>query len=169
MLARIEKLAWIVAAASVIALGLMITTNIFTRSVFRVGIPDSVIMVRELMVAAIVLPLGAATYARSHVTVDFVTNRMSPRARTYMIIFGSIVGLFALSMLMYAGWREFTGAWSKGSYYFGDLGLAKWPARFIFVAGIAIGWLRLWEMIFRDIRTLRSGGHVVDDGEGTGH
>lgn len=168
MLKRIESVLWSLGALSVIALGLMITANVAARALFQSGIPDSVIMVRELMVAAIVLPLGAATAARAHVAVEFVTNRLSPRKRSYLIVFGSIMGMLALMPLLYAGWREFAGTWSKGSFYFGDLGLPKWPGRLLFLIGIAVCWVRLAELAIRDTRTILAGGAVTED-EGAVH
>ncbi len=168
MLKRIETVLWSIGALAVIALGLMITANVAARALFQTGIPDSVIIVRELMVAAIVLPLGAATAARAHVSVEFLTNRLSPRKRSYLIVFGSLVGMLALLPLLYAGWREFVGTWSKGSFYFGDLGLPKWPGRLIFLIGIAVCWVRLADLAIRDTRTLLAGGAVNED-EGAAH
>ena len=168
MLKRIESVLWSLGALAVIALGLMITANVAARAIFQTGIPDSVIIVQDLMVAAIVLPLGAATAARAHVAVEFVTNKLSPRARSYLIVFGSLVGMFALLPLLFAGWREFTGTWQKGSFYFGDLGVPKWPGRLIFLIGNAVCWVRLAELPIRDTRTLLAGG-AVDDDKGAVH
>ena len=168
MLKRIESVLWSLGALAVIALGLMITANVAARAIFQTGIPDSVIIVRELMVAAIVLPLGAATAARAHVAVEFVTNSLSARSRSYLIVLGSLIGMFALLPLLMAGWRELSGTWIKGSFYFGDIGLPKWPGRLIFLIGIAVCWVRLAELAIRDTRTLLSGG-VVEDEEGAVH
>lgn len=163
MLKRIESVFWSIGALAIIALGLMITANVAARALFQTGLPDSVIIVRELMVAAIVLPLGAVTAARAHVAVEFVTNGLSPRARSYLIVFGSLVGMLALLPLLFAGWRELSGTWTKGSFYFGDLGLPKWPGRLLFLLGIAVAWLRLAELAIRDTRTILRGGSVSDD------
>ena len=165
MLKRIEQVLWALGALAVIALGLMIAANVAARALFSSGIPDSVIIVRELMVAAIILPLGATTAARAHVAVEFVTNRMSARARSRLIVLGSLIGMFALLPLLYAGWREFSGTWSKGSFYFGDLSLPKWPGRLIFLIGIAVCWVRLAELAIRDMRTLWRGGVVDEEAE----
>lgn len=168
MLKRIESALWSLGALAVIALGLMITANVAARALFQTGIPDSVIIVRELMVAAIVLPLGAVTAARAHVAVEFVTNRLGPRGRSYLIVLGSVVGMLALLPLLFAGWRELSGTWAKGSFYFGDLGLPKWPGRLLFLLGIAIAWVRLAELATRDSLTILRGGAVSED-EGTPH
>jgi len=137
------------------------------RSVFGTAIPDSVILVQELMVAAILLPLAATSAARAHVCVSFITDRMGPRTRSWLIVFGSVMGLLALTPLIYAGWREFSSTWSSGSYYFGDLSLPKWPGRLLFLLGMVACWLRLAELAIRDMRTIRAGS-AVDDSQGVG-
>lgn len=163
MLINLEKVLLGLGAIAVILLGVLITSNVVARAVFQTGIPDSVTMVRELMVAAILLPLGAATAARAHVSVAFITDRFPDRARSYLIVMGTFVGLIALAPLIYAGTREFLSVWEKGSFYYGDLNLPKWPGLLLFVIGIAATWLRLLELLIRDIRTIRAGGVVSDE------
>jgi len=163
MLVNLEKVLLGLGALAVILLGALITSNVIARALFATSVPDSVTMVRELMVAAILLPLAAATAARAHVSVAFVSDRFNPRLRSWLIVLGSVMGLFALSALIYAGGRELIGAWEKGSFYFGDLNLPKWPGRLLFVIGIGACWLRLAELAWRDTRTILAGGEVSDD------
>ncbi|MCC1493632.1 TRAP transporter small permease [Cognatishimia sp. F0-27] len=166
MLFRLENVLLGLGALAVILLGTLIAGNVVARAVFGTALPDSVILVQELMVAAILLPLAATTAARAHVCVSFITDRMGARARSWLIVFGSVVGLLALTPLIYAGWRELSSNWASGSYYFGDLGLPKWPGRLLFVLGMAACWLRLAELALRDLRTILSGG-TVDDSHAT--
>ena len=42
-------------------------------------VPDAVIIVRELMVLAIIMPLAAATTQRAHISVEFLTNMLPPK------------------------------------------------------------------------------------------
>ena len=46
-----------------IALGLVIFANVAMRAFWGTSVPDAIILVRELMVAAILLPMAAATAA----------------------------------------------------------------------------------------------------------
>ena len=163
MLVNLEKVLLGLGALAVILLGALITSNVIARALFATSVPDSVTMVRELMVAAILLPLAAATAARAHVSVAFVSDRFNPCLRSWLIVLGSVMGLFALSALIYAGGRELIGAWEKGSFYFGDLNLPKWPGRLLFVMGIGACWLRLAELAWRDTKTILAGGEVSDD------
>lgn len=168
MLVPLEKILLGLGALAVILLGVLITTNVVARAVFAGQVPDSVTMVRELMVAAIVLPLAAATAARAHVSVAFVSDRFGPTFRSWLIVTGSVIGLIALAPLIYSGGRELIGAVEKGSFFYGDLNLPKWPGRLLFLVGIVATFLRLAELAWRDTRTILAGGVVLDEQQHAG-
>ncbi|MBO9409381.1 TRAP transporter small permease [Shimia sp. R9_1] len=163
MIKRCERALLACAALAVIGMGVLITANVIARS-FGGNIPDSNIIVEELMVAAVLLPLAIATAQRAHVVVEFVSNRFPARLRSWLIVFGSLVGLLALAPMIYAGGRAFLAEWSSGSFYFGDLGLPKWPGRLLFVLGLSACWLRLLMLAISDIRTILNGQTVSDQG-----
>lgn len=160
MLRRIERLLVDLSIVSVLGLGLLITVNVLMRAVFNSGVPDSTVIVAELMVAAVILPLAATTANRAHIAVEFVANQMPPRLADGLIVFGSLFGLVALAPLIWAGWREAAHALDSGGFFFGELHLPKWPGRVIFLVGIVFCWLRLLVMVVQDIRTLRAGGRL---------
>ncbi len=161
MLGKLENVLLGLGAAAVALLGLLIASNVVARAVFDTALPDTVTMVRELMVAAILLPLAAATAARAHVAVEFISNRFPPKLRSWLIVLGSVMGVLALTPLLYAGWRELAHNWGSGSFFYGDLNLPKWPGRLLFLMGIAACWIRLAELAFRDTRTILAGG-IID-------
>ncbi|AXI48031.1 C4-dicarboxylate ABC transporter permease [Sulfitobacter sp. SK012] len=168
MLIPLERILLALGALAVILLAGLITTNVIARALFNGNIPDSVTMVRELMVAAIILPLAAATAARAHVSVAFLSDRFPARFRSILIIMGSLIGVLALSALIYASGREFLSVWGKGSFFYGDLNLPKWPGRLLFLIGIVATFLRLAELVWRDTRTVLSGGEVSDEQQHVG-
>ncbi|GFE65592.1 TRAP transporter small permease [Litoreibacter roseus] len=160
MLGKLENVLLGLGAVAVLALGLMISANVAARALFDTALPDTVTFVREMMVAAILFPLAAATAARAHVAVEFVTNWFGPRTRSWLIVMGSVIGMLALTPLLFAGWREFSSNWTSGGFFYGDLNLPKWPGRLLFLIGIAACWIRLAELAIRDTRTILSGGIV---------
>lgn len=167
MLQRIERLLLDLAAVAVIGLCLLITVSVILRVTVNSGVPDTIIMVSELMVAAIVLPLAAATTARAHIVVEFLSKMMSRRTQDWLIVFGSGFGVLALAALIYAGWREAVHTIESGTFFFGILNLPKWPGRVIFLFGISFCWLRLFLTMVGDIRTIRAGGHIDPDASTT--
>lgn len=161
MLRRVENLLLDLAVVAIVGLGVLITASVLLRAVFNSNIPDTIVIVRELMVVAIVLPLAVATQDRAHIVVEFLSNMMPSRVQDWLIVGGSIFGLFALSPLIFAGWRETVHTIESGAFFFGQLNLPKWPGRVIFLIGISFCWLRLLLMVIGDIRTIRSGGSVI--------
>ncbi|WP_372891308.1 TRAP transporter small permease subunit [Rhodosalinus sp.] len=166
MLRRVELLLVHLAAVSVLGLGLLITTTVILRVAVNGNVPDAIVLVRELMVAAVVLPLAATTANRAHIVVEVFSNLLPERARDALVVFGSVFGLVALAPLIWAGWREVTGAIASGAYYFGDLNLPKWPGRTVFLLGISLCWLRLAVMVAGDLRALRAGRPLSPTGYG---
>ncbi|MCE8520840.1 TRAP transporter small permease [Ruegeria pomeroyi] len=162
MLVRLESILLALGALAVVLLGVLIAGNVVARSVFGTSIPDSVIIVQELMVAAILLPLAATTASRTHICVEFISDKFGARVKSWLIVMGTVIGMLALIPLIYAGWRELVSNWSSGSFYFGDLALPKWPGKLIFILGFGACWLRLLELAIRDTRTILAGG-IVDD------
>ena len=162
LLARVERLLLDLGVVATIGLGVLITANIVARTFLGTGVPDTVVMVRELMVAAIVLPLAAATASRAHIVVEFLSRRLPPRAQSWLVVAGSVFGLFALAPLIWAGWRETLHTLGNGAFFFGQLSLPKWPGRVVFLAGTTFCWLRLLLLAIGDVRTIRAGGNVLE-------
>lgn len=160
MLNRIETLFVDVATASIILLALMIFADVIALNLFKASVPDAVIIVRELMVLAIIMPLAAATTQRAHISVEFLTNMLPDRVVNVFVIFGSLFGVFALAPLIYSGGKELLHQINTGSAFYGDLNLPQWPGRLAFVIGITLCWLRLLVMVISDLATVWRGGSL---------
>ncbi len=167
MLDRIEKLFIDVATAAIILLALMIFADVVALNLFKASVPDAVIIVRELMVLAIIMPLAAATTQRAHISVEFLTNMLPPKVVEYFVVFGTLFGVFALTPLIYSGAKELMHQINTGSAFYGDLNLPQWPGRLAFVIGISLCWLRLLIMALGDMMTVWRGKTL--NFEPTGH
>lgn len=160
MLKRIEKICVDLATVAIILLALLIFADVVALNFFNSSVPDTIIIVRELMVLAIVMPLAAGTANRAHISVEVFANMLPPRAASWFVLFGSVFGILALSPILYAGGREFLHQWSSASVFDGDLNLPRWPGRLAFLLGIALAWIRLVTMVFGDFRTMLAGGLI---------
>ncbi|UWQ21521.1 TRAP transporter small permease [Jannaschia sp. W003] len=160
MLARVERLLLDLSVIAIVGLAVLITASVVMRATMGGAVPDTIVMVAELMVAAIVLPLAAATTARAHIVVEFLSKMFPRRVQDRLVVAGSLAGCVALMPLIYAGGREAWETLHSGTYFFGELGLPKWPGRVVFLLGMAFCWLRLAVMAVQDIRTIRAGGHL---------
>lgn len=161
MLDRLERIFVDVAVVATMALALLIFTDVLALNIFNKSVPDTVIIVRELMVLAIIMPLAAATTKRSHIAVEFVTNFLPDRLVNWFVVFGSLFGVVALMPLIWSAGKEFLYQWNTGSEFYGDLGLQQWPGRLAFVMGLCLCWLRLVLMVAADFVSAARGKKIL--------
>ena len=159
----IERTLLDLAVLALIALAGVIFVNVALRWLGGGGLPDAIILVRELMIAAVILPMAAATAARGHVAVTFFSDRMPAGLRGRLVVLGHLVGVLALIPLIFAAWRVTAQVWGSGEFYYGDLNLPRWPGVALFLAGLALMWLRLCMLVAGDIAQLRRGGAIRDE------
>lgn len=163
MLDRLERIFVDVAVLATVLLALLIFADVVALNAFNASVPDTIIIVRELMVLAIIMPLAAATTRRAHIAVEFVTNFLPARVVNWFIVFGSLFGALALIPLIWSAGLEFLYQWKTGSEFYGDLGLQQWPGRLAFVLGLALCWVRLVLMLIADtVSALR--GKIIPTG-----
>ncbi len=156
MLRKLENLLLAAAGVCVVALGLLITATVVLRSVVGWGVPDDVVIAKELMIGAIVLPLAAVSSARAHIAIEFLYNRFGKRTQAWLLAFSSLIGFLALLPIAYAAWRELSHVVGVGSYFFGELELPKWPGRLAFFIGIACFVVRMLVLLVEDLKAARS-------------
>lgn len=125
------------------ALCLTVTITVVSRALYRPIIPDEVLIVREIMVAAILFPLAAVTAARAHIAVTIFTDWAPPRVQTALSILAHLVGIIFATWLFIAGWRLLAGAWTSGEYYDGDIYVPMWIGYASFVLAIGVFLVRL--------------------------
>lgn len=157
MLKKLEQGALLIAGVCIVALGLMITLTVASRNLFGWGVPDDVVIVRELMVGAVFLPLAYVTAEYSHITIEFLFKRVGKVAKLWILALGSLISLLILIPLVLSAWQGFFHAATSGAYFFGELELPEWPGRFAFFAGAALFILRLSIILIADIHAALTG------------
>ena len=154
---RIEHVLDTVAAIAIVLLGLLITANIIAREVIQTGVPDIMIMVRELMIPAILFPLAGATAARAHIAIEVIANLFPDGLNRWIAVLAGLIGLLIASVLLFAGWMEFWKTFNSNAHYGGTFFWPKWPGRALFVIAIAFFELRLLNVFWVDLRAALSG------------
>ena len=150
-----ERVFLALAMIGILALCAIVTVTVVSRTLYRPLIPDDVLIVREVMVAAILLPLAAVTARRAHIAVTIFTDRLGPRAKSLLSALGHVVGTVLAGALLFAGFRLFVGAWQSGDYFDGDIYVPMWIGYATFLVALAAFLLRLLIMLARDLRGLR--------------
>lgn len=123
------------------------------------GIPGGRDLVRNLLVAVIALPLGAATAARGHLALSVVSDRLGLAEQARMILLGHAAGLLALLPLIAAVLWVLSGRDAMSGS--GTVGLV------LLLAGLVMMWLRLALMLAADLREFRATGMISgESGQG---
>lgn len=133
-------------------LGVLVTVVVVSRWVGHPLIPDSVLLVREMMVAVILLPLATITVLREHIAVTVFTVAAKRPLQCALAVLGHLVGLVFATALLWAGARLLNRSYVSGEYYYGILDIPLWIGHAIFVLGAAAFALRLSVMLVLDLR-----------------
>lgn len=140
-----------IAAVSVVLLCLLIVSNVISRQFLDSGVPDSTLLVKELMIPTILFPLASATASRAHVAIDFFAQYFPAKINFWIAVFAGFVGLLVAVVLLMAGWHELVENFSSGAEYASDFDIPKWPSRALFVLAIVFFVLRLCQVLWQDM------------------
>ncbi|MEM9247114.1 MAG: TRAP transporter small permease [Pseudomonadota bacterium] len=157
MLKRTEFLLDTLGAVAVALLCLLIVTTVFAREVFALAVPDSIILVRELMVPAILFPLSAATSRRAHVAIDLFANHFSAAVNRWIAALAALIGIVIVATLVVAGWQQFANTWTNGAHHGGDFLIPKWISRAAYFIAFGFVLMRMVQMFVVDLRAALTG------------
>jgi len=123
----------------VLATVLVSAVNAIVRKVFSIGSNAYLEMQWYLFAAVFMLGAGYAFLHNVHVRIDFLSARLTARARNWIDIVGIVVFLVPLCVLMiWLSWPLFTNAWVSGEMSQNAGGLIRWPVYLLMPAGMAL-------------------------------
>jgi len=151
LLGKLESLLLALGAFAIIGFCAYITLGIILRTFFASQIPDEVVIVGELMVAALVLPLAYVAADKGFIAVEILTSRFGKRAQSWLNMLAATVGLVAAVPITYAAYLAAHEALESGNYFFGILELPEWPGRLVFFIGYTVLMLRLVDLCIHEL------------------
>ncbi len=107
------------------------------------------------------VPSGAGyTFLRNaHVRIDFISTRLSPRARNWVDILGIVVFLMPLCLILITlSWPLIVNAWVSGEMSQNAGGLVRWPVYFLLPAGMALLLAQSLSELIKRVAFLRGTG-----------
>lgn len=132
---RVGKLTtWLILMTTLISAGNAIVRKLFDTS------SNALLEVQWYIFAAVFL-LGAAygLLQNSHVRIDFISSRLSPRTRNWIDVVGIVAALIPFCLLsIYLSWPLFVQAYESGEVSQNAGGLIRWPAYALIPAGFAL-------------------------------
>lgn len=140
----------------VLATVLISTVNAIVRKVFSIGSNAYLEMQWYLFAAVFMLGAGYAFLHNVHVRIDFISTRLTARARNWIDIVGIIVFLTPLCLLLIRlGWPLFENAWTTNEMSQNAGGLIRWPVFLLIPLGMTLLLVQAMSELIKRIAFLR--------------
>jgi len=137
------------AGVALVFLALIGTADVIGSQFLGRPVPGTVEIGASLMVAGIALGLPMAQYARRHVRVEIIVDRLPPRVRAAL----DIVAQFSLAVMLagiaWMGWRMFLTSIATNEFSQGLIEIAMWPARLALALGATLAVVQTIVLILR--------------------
>jgi TRAP-type mannitol/chloroaromatic compound transport system permease small subunit len=153
---------WLVLATTLISAG-----NAIIRKAFDISSNGALEIQWYLFAAVFMLGAGYGFLKNSHVRIDFISARLSPRTRNWIDIAGIVLVLFPLCFLLIRlSWPFFMTAFTSGEMSQNAGGLIRWPAYLLIPVGFALLALQGISELIKRIAFLRG---TIEDPIGGDH
>lgn len=127
-------LIWLILAAVLVS-----ATNAVVRKTLNISSNAYLELQWYLFSAVFLLGAGYTFLRNGHVRIDFLSGRLSPRARNWIDIIGIVAFLVPLTaLLLHLSWPLFVNAWSSGEMSQNAGGLIRWPVYLMIPAGMIL-------------------------------
>lgn len=142
---------WLILAAVLISAG-----NAIVRKAFHIGSNAFLEMQWYLFAGVFLLGAGYAFLKNIHVRIDFLSSRLSERARSWIDAAGILFFLTPLCwLLIQMSWPLFLKAWHSGEMSQNAGGLIRWPVYLLLPVGMALLLLQSASELIKRIAFLR--------------
>lgn len=125
---------WLILATTLISAGNALVRKIFNQS------SNGLLEIQWYLFAAVfMLGAGYGFLKNSHVRIDFISSKLSDRARNWVDVLGILVVLFPFCIITIGlGWPFFLQAFNSGEMSTNAGGLIRWPAYGLIPLGFAL-------------------------------
>jgi TRAP-type mannitol/chloroaromatic compound transport system permease small subunit len=125
---------WLILATTLISAG-----NALVRKIFNSSSNGLLEIQWYLFAAVFMLGAGYGLLKNSHVRIDFISTKLSDRARNWVDVGGILLVLFPFCFISISlGWAFFTQALASGEMSQNAGGLIRWPAYALIPLGFSL-------------------------------
>ena len=154
---------WLILATTLISAGNALVRKIFNNS------SNGLLEIQWYLFAAVfLLGAGYGFLKNSHVRIDFISSKLSHRARNWIDVIGIVLVLFPFCVIIIGlGWPFFMQAFTSGEMSQNAGGLIRWPAYILIPVGFALLLLQGVSELIKRIAFLTGNGPDVLESEDT--
>ncbi len=152
---------WLILLTTLISAGNAIVRKMFNSS------SNGLLEIQWYLFAAVfMLGAGYGLLRNSHVRIDFLSSKLSDRARNWVDVFGILLVLFPFCIISIAlGWPFFMQALQSGEMSQNAGGLIRWPAYLMIPLGFLLLMLQGVSELIKRIAFLTGNGPDVLNSE----
>ena len=152
---------WLILATTLISAGNALVRKFFNHS------SNGLLEIQWYLFAAVfMLGAGYGFLKNSHVRIDFISSKLSDRARNWIDVVGILVVLIPFCVISIAlGWPFFMQAFISGEISTNAGGLIRWPVYGLIPLGFALLMLQAVSELIKRIAFLTGSGPDVLSGE----
>ena len=148
---------WLILATTLISAG-----NALVRKFFNSSSNGLLEIQWYLFAAVFMLGAGYGFLKNSHVRIDFISSKLSHRARNWIDVLGIVLVLIPFCVITIAlGWPFFTQALASGEMSQNAGGLIRWPADAMIPLGFALLMMQAVSELIKRIAFLTGNGPDV--------
>lgn len=154
---------WLILITTLISAG-----NALVRKIFNTSSNGLLEIQWYLFAAVFLLGAGYGFLKNSHVRIDFISTKLSDRARNWIDVVGIVGVLLPFCVITIAlGWPFFMQAFTSGEMSQNAGGLIRWPAYILIPVGFALLALQGVSELIKRIAFLTGNGPDVLSSEET--
>ena len=152
---------WLILATTLISAG-----NALVRKIFNTSSNGLLEIQWYLFAAVFMLGAGYGFLRNSHVRIDFISSKLSDRARNWIDVLGILLVLIPFCVITISlGWPFFTQALVSGEMSQNAGGLIRWPAYAMIPLGFTLLLLQAISELIKRVAFLRGQGPDVLNSE----
>lgn len=134
--AGLAKAESFVLVATLAAMVLLSTVQLFLRKFFDFGFEWADILVRQMVLWIGFVGGALATYQGRHISIDAVTKLLTPKKAAALRAFTSLMAAGVTSVMVWAAWSFLKAEMEAGSEFMG--GIPAWPIKAIVPVDLAL-------------------------------
>lgn len=143
----------VLASVAIFVMMLTMTGDAIARK-FVGSIPGAFNTSTALLAIAMFLPQAYVQMRRAHVSIDIITNRLSPKTQAILGGIAAVLGVFAFGLLTWAGWQKAWDATILKEAWVGIINYPAWPFRWAIPLGTGVFTLQLISTAIDEFRKL---------------